>query len=45
MFELFKEKYIEIPLDKDINLTIGFHSIFLHNYLQEITLSSSEDEN
>ena len=32
MFELFTEKYIEIPLDKDIKLTIGFHSIFLHNY-------------
>jgi hypothetical protein len=31
MIELFNEKYIEIPLDKDIKLNIGFHSIFLHN--------------
>jgi hypothetical protein len=43
MFELFNEKYIEIPLDKDIKLTIGFHSIFLHNFFQEITAPCSEE--
>jgi hypothetical protein len=31
MIEVFNEKYIEIQLDKDIKLNIGFHSIFLHN--------------
>jgi len=35
MLELFTQKYIEIPLDKDIKLNIGFHSIFLHNQIQE----------
>jgi len=29
MFDLFSEKYIEIPLHSEIRLTIGFHSIFL----------------
>jgi carotenoid cleavage dioxygenase-like enzyme len=43
MFELFTQKYIEIPLDKDIKLNIGFHSIFLHNYLQEIVAPCSEE--
>lgn len=27
---IFSETYIEIPLNKDIQLTIGFHSIFLN---------------
>ena len=30
LLELFTEKYTEIPLNNDIKLTIGFHSIFLH---------------
>ena len=42
MFELFNEKYIEIPLDKDIKLNIGFHSIFLHNYFQTLLAPFSE---
>jgi carotenoid cleavage dioxygenase-like enzyme len=42
MVEMFIQKYIEIPLDKDIKLNIGFHSIFLHNYLQKITSPCSE---
>jgi len=32
MIELYKENYIEIPLDKDIKLNIGFHSIFLREH-------------
>jgi len=43
LFELFNETYIELPLDDDIKLNIGFHSIFLHNYFQEITAPCSEE--
>lgn len=36
IISLFDKKYIEISLDKDIELNIGFHSIFLRDHLDSI---------